>query len=427
MKITKSTLKDRRLWRPVYGRYNASVMMRRLDSLEHAGIDKEALKATRYFATKAYRQYYGNDRVSTYGFVFAIPTRVTRHHTEYADEARCFLPIVDYLDPELTQIIMSELPPVVIDEYHNKKGKAVGAIMFVPIFSDMRQDIKPALRLKLKVNKIIADTARFARDTLKAEIIGLGATLPKMTRFGKDLRKHGILTTTGHAGTVYLICKEFESLMDTIFIRSTKPITVGIVGAGSISSSSAAMILEAYPQTSIVMYDIRREVLAQRIKEIRQKYGVDRVTSARSNDDVLQRSMVIISAVTSRITIGEDIDLRGKVIIDDSQPGSFSRSDVEAHGGQIVWVVGHDNTHEKILTRRSEFRYGDEGLCDSGDVWGCEAEVAALWLAGAIHLAIDDHVDPDTVNRVGNIMDAYGIVRADWQIAGSKVDIGGRP
>ncbi|MFZ1812261.1 MAG: hypothetical protein WAU02_01900 [Candidatus Saccharimonadales bacterium] len=418
MKITRTLLGDKRLWRPVYGRYNPDIMRRRLDGLATAGVTRSKLDASRAFADRAFAHYYQVKKSPHYGFVFAIPTRINRRNDDYISEARHFLPIVDELAPDVVQVLMSELPPVVLDEYHDRDGRAVGAVVFIPIFSDMLRDIRPRIRTKLKVNKIIKDAARFASKTLHAEIIGLGATLPKMTHFGKDFSRRGIVATTGHAGTVHLIYTEFSELVDRNFSG-----TVGVVGAGSISASAAAMILDAYPSARVVMYDIRPKVLRDVVAGLCRTYGRDRAVVASSNDDVLRQGQVIISAITAQLSIDESIDLTDKVIIDDSQPGSFSRKEVEARGGTLVWVVGHDHSRRKVLTRRSRFRYGDEGLCESGDVWGCEAEVASLWLMKQTHLAVDDQVTPEIVRRVGAVMDTAGVGRARWQVAGQPVTL----
>lgn len=410
------------MWSPVYGRYSRDITERRLQDLEAHGLRTAELRKTRQLVQRYFDDYFGVTKTKKYGFAFAIPTRVNRRAGNFNDEVRIFLPIMDQLDEKAAQVFMSEMPPTILDEYCDKSGKTIGAIIFMPIFADMLYDIRPKLWAKMRVNKIVKDSAIFARDKLGAEIIGLGAMLPKLTRFGKDVAKHGIVATTGHAGTVYLIHQEFKAIIDGGYIRPKSAMNVGIIGAGSISSSTATMILASHPDTTISVYDIRKKVLKGVVEQLNHRYP-HRARAASSNDDILRSADIIISAVTSRITVGDDIDLRGKIIIDDSQPGSFSQQEVKRHGGTLVWVVGHDNSSSRFLTRHSKFRFGDEGLVSAGDVWGCEAEVAALWRAGRIDLAVQEQVTPEIVQRVGAILEDAGIGYAQWQASGKHVTL----
>lgn len=419
-RITLNGLPHTRLWKPVYGRFNELITRQRIADLRAAGADESLLAKTETFVDQAYGLYSGRLPSRKYGFVFAIPTRITRHPDADVSEARHFLPIVEQLTPQVAQIFISEMPPSILDEYHDRHGHTVGAIVFVPLLGDMVHDLRPKLYLGLKAHGIVRQTALFARDKLQAEIVGLGATLPKLTRFGRDLARHGLQTTTGHGGTVYLIYRSYNDLSKVYDPNHVK--TIGVIGAGSIGNSAAQLLLERYPDVSVIMYDIRPNVLRKVVERLDANYA-GRCQIATSNKDVRNRATIILSAITSRLKIDDDEDLSGKVIIDDSQPGSFDVDDVEAHGGKLVWVVGHDYTSDKILTCRSEFRYGDAGLSNPGDVWGCEAEVAMLWRAGKTELALREEVSPQAALAIGEVLEEAGIDRAPWQAYGHRVII----
>lgn len=397
-------------------------MLRRLHAVaEHTEVPSGVLNRTDDFIRRVFAEYgHAAEPQKKYGFVFAVPTRIQRASERYMSEAKFFVPIVEYLDKEMRQLFISGLPPAVIDEYHNKDGRAVGAVLFVPLFSDMLHDYRSKLMLKLAVNRVIRDTATFAHHRLGADIVGLGASLPKLTGFGAMLRSRGLLTTTGHGGTVYLILKSVE-----YFLRrghTDLGVPIGIVGCGAIGEASASLLLEKYPDITVIVHDKREGYQRKIVAAMRRRYG-ERAKGARTNDEVLRAASIIISAVTSRITVGQGVDLSGKIIIDDSQPGSFSGPEVRRHGGQLVWVVGHDDTQNKILTRKSNYRFGDTGLADQGDVWGCEAEVATLWMRQRFDLAIDEAVTPISAISVGVEMDDVGISLAAWQEHGRHVTI----
>lgn len=420
--LTDAQLNNRRLWRPQYGKYSRAVMLARLRAIEQQQVaPAKVVEDTEKFINRVFDQYESKKKLDVqYGFVFAVPTRISRSNNLYASEATHFVPIIKYLDQYMRQKFISGLPPAVIDEYFDTDGKAVGAVLFVPLFQDMLKDIRNRLMLKLTVNRVIRDTAKFAHKNLSAEIVGLGATLPKLTRYGKDIRARGLLTTTGHGGTVYTIYKMFKKVSSIYRLKPHE--TVGIIGCGAIGEATASLLLSEYPELRIVMHDIRPSMQSQVIQRLCAKYD-NRIDGAQGNAEVLLRSKVTISAITSRIQIPSQFDMRGKIIIDDSQPGSFSGRQVRDRGGALVWVVAHDNTKGNIVTRPSGYRFGDDGLMEKGDIWGCEAEVAALWLRRRFDLALQDSVSPESTLAIGKEMDAAGIGLAKWQYQGDPVEV----
>lgn len=422
--LNHNDISNHKIWQTRYGKYDLSLMLRRLEDIHNAGLTKgglEDLEVTEAFVRKVFSEFENPSATQhKYGFAFAVPTRITRGSDKYLGEALHFMPVVRRLDANLRQRLISGLPPSVIDEYHRPDGSPSGAVLFVPLYGDMIGDVRNKIKLKFTVKKVIKDTAQFAHRRLGVEIMGLGAMLPKLTAFGAHIRRHGILTTTGHGGTVYLIVKSLEKVRQTLNADPYAPI--GFIGGGSIGEASIRLILDLYPQQQVIVHDKRSTHQRELVKRLTARYG-QRVFGASSNDDVLRHSSIIISAITSRIKVGEDVDLTNKVIIDDSQPGSFDQEDVQAHGGNVVWVVGHDESEDGFLTRRSEYRFGEEGLLHHGDIWGCEAEVGSLWKTGRIDLAITDEVQPSLAMAIGKEMETVGVEVAAWQQHGALVDL----
>jgi hypothetical protein len=415
-KIQFDDLGSNSLWRVHYGRFDRTTTERRFKALEDLGIDAQALQSSREFAQKAYDNFEEVVPPKKYGFVFAIPTRITRERGADVSEARTFLPIVEHVDARIAQTILSEMPPCILDTYYDKEYKPVGAIVYVPLMADMVRDGRFKIVTYHRAKRIIARTARFIKHQLQPDLVGLGATIPKVSGFGKDFAKFHLRTTTGHGGTVYLIWKMFN---DVIRMVSEKSPTIGIIGAGSISASAAAMILATYPTARIIMYDIRPKVLRRVVGQLRNDYG-DRIELAISNYEVIRRSAVIVSAITSRISLPKSLSLKDKIIIDDSQPGSFDPEEVEGLGGTLVWVVG---TFERpYVVRQGSFRYGDGGLADTHDVWGCEAEVISLWNSAKANDRLGAPVTPHDVKRIGSILDQNGVKRSRWQAFGKHLN-----
>lgn len=123
--------------------------------------------------------------------------------------------------------------------------------------------------------------------------------------------------------------------------------------------------------------------------------------------------------------IGKRVNLEGKVIIDDSQPGSFDREQVEARGGSLVWVVGQDTSKSQALHRKGGYNFGETaGLYGKGAVWGCEAEAASIYLEDRQELAVRSHVTPEMAIAIGGLCRSIGVgVASPLQSFGSPVKL----
>jgi hypothetical protein len=397
-------------------------MQRQLDDVAkwaaQAGHDVAAqLEATSQFMSNAFSQFSGDSEAHRdYGFVFAIPTRVRRGTNQFASEAAHFLPIVSLMDDVSRQIFISNLPPCIIDEYGDRKSPH-GAILFVPLFIDMIRDIRNPLLRYYTVKKVINDSANFVNTRFNAKILGLGATLPKLTGYGKAFAASGAAITTGHSGTTWLIIESVKRALAEKLAPDSD--NFGIVGLGAIGTASAKLVLERYPGAHVFVHDIRPKIQSRVVSDLVEKYG-HRIHPCGDNRTVIDKSSIIISAITAEVRLS-DMDLAGKLIIDDSQPSSFDAENVAGQGGKLVWVVGHDHSPSRFVTRESDFRFGEEGLLHHGDVWGCEAEVATLWKSNNIALAVSRPVEPSDVDIIGGLMAQAGIGVADWQQHGRPI------
>ncbi len=416
-----------------YGEYERSTTQRLFDVLasdlskqKPSKSAEDDIEKSLKFIKTAFDNYQGVSRPDNTSFVFVVPTRVMRASDKYGSEVFQFLPILKYVSHDTRQRMLISMPPSIVGEYNrDSKGKQ-GRIVFAPVFGDMIADFGQSLlgryKLRKRVDMIMNDVANFAHIQLGADIIGLGAILPKVTDLGRRIKVDGLITTTGHGGTVWLILETVRKVREDKLVEFDG--RFGVVGAGgAIASATIELLLEKYPKAIITVRDKREDMNRAVEKRFSEKYP-GRVKIAESNLDVLRSANIIISAVTTPISLMEtDIDLTGKVIIDDSQPGSFDLEEVESHGGRLIWVAGTDKKDKPTLVRRDGFTFGEDGLASSSDLWGCEAEVGVLSASKQYGLAVNQPVDVEIIKALDPILRSEKIDVASYQAYGEKLDI----
>lgn len=347
-------------------------------------------------------------------YAFVIPTRASRFSADYWEEVYEFFPAFRHMTHEMAYKILALIPPFKVTSY-GEKDSPKGVVIFAPIYEDMSKDFRTKLGLLLKMRNRVSDSVDFARRVYGVKYVGLGAMLPKITNYGKTIRSK-VVTTTGHAGTSWLIAKFVESAMKDIPTKPGKQIVIGFIGGGSIGLASMQIVSEIYPDVEIITYDKREDVNLQNQNIMRAK-GVE-ILIAKNNDELLLKSDIVVSAITSVLHVYE-LDLRGKIIIDDSQPGSFIREEVEDAGGKLTWVVGRDSSAEKIFSRNDNYHFGPRGLVSSVDVWGCEAEVGVISYFDRPDLAVSGPVDIRSIKEVGKLLEEVNIHESQYQSYGS--------
>lgn len=380
------------------------------------------------------------------GRAFVVPMRSDRRDDNYASESTPFFPLLDPnkfgVASEIRMRAMYGLPPTVLDTYlKSNDDKETGALVLSPMYSDMINDIRPdrnsfaqKIRLLEVGGFVLERTAQFVHGQLGADVVGLGATLPKVTHFGSALRNldgmDKLTTTTGHGGTVYMIVETARKVMEETSIESHGKIGV-IGGAGSIGWSSTVATAEALSDHEIISYDINTARLYGMIGNSRLG---NRVTVGESAADILKNTNIILTAVTGKIDLDDEeyknIDLTGKVIIDDSQPGCFEAAQVEARGGKLIWVVGEDASSSQFITRDgfytsgNPYNYGDKsGLYGPSSEFACGQEAAVIGKTREFHKAITGPVTPENVRIIGELFRAAGVRVAPFQAFGQPVQI----
>lgn len=448
---------------PDYTTFSRDNILTKLDEVRDAVLSEtdsdpveveEAYKKSQYFTNSSFDFYEGTkDLGRRIERAFIVPMRSTRLDNDeissgsgYASESTPFYPLYDPIrfgvPSEIRMRGMYGLPPAILDTYlKSSDDRETGALVLSPVYTDMTRDIRSdkesmAQRIRLmEVGAFVLEkTAQFAHLRLGAKVVGLGATLPKITHFGQALRSmngmENMTTTTGHGGTVHMIVETARKVMEDTSIESHGKIGV-IGGAGSIGWSSTATTLDMIPDHQIISFDINKTRLYGKIGN----EGVGhRVSVAESAADILRNTNIILTAITGRINLDDeeykDLDLTGKVIIDDSQPGCFDAAQVEAKGGKLVWVVGEDGSSSQFITRDGyytdgiPYSYGSHsGLYGSRSEFACGQEAAVIARSGEYHKAITSEVEPRNVRLISELFYATGVRVATFQAFGQRVHI----
>lgn len=370
-------------------------------------------------------------------FAFVVPARMSRHNTEYGQEVETVIPAFRYVPREQRAALMIGLPPFIIDRYNRTEDGKRGYLVLAPVFPDMIEAEPEPGDESLSVGDLLGASRElvnravdFAYGRLGAEVVGLGATLPKYTKYGQYITNPNVVTTTGHGGTIQLILETIrranaESRVDNGLARK-----IGVLGLGAIGLSIAEIMRDEYPDADITVYDVRQKLTA----EVAERIGAH---AAGNEREVIERSGIVVSALPDiRLSLEQlgltPDDLAGKLLVDDSQPAAFDLNEVKEFGATLAWVVGQDG--DDIL--RSDYTYGDT-LAGRKDLFGCEAEAAALarfngelkargyddetrlrWMR---YVAIRQAVTPQIVRTIGYFFKEYGITAAPLQAFGQYV------
>ncbi|RYX79129.1 hypothetical protein EON76_00135 [bacterium] len=360
------------------------------------------------------------------------------------------LPFHPVLDPgfgvshEIRRRAVIGVAPSVIDtSFKSDREGDRGVLIFAPLFSQMIDDIRPnkhdqnqTIALMNAGAAIIRATALFAHEQVGAKVVGLGATLPKMTNYGNALkaidpaRMENLVTTTGHGGTVFMVVETIKKVLE---ITPEDDGKLGVIGgAGSIGWSSTVTALEMLQDRKIHTYDFNVNKLHGNIME----HGLsDQVLPEDNALDVLRNTNIIIAAATRPIDLDKEdplceLDLTGKVIIDDSQPPCFERSQIERRGGKVVWVVGEDASESEFMTRDGlytngiPYNYGnEEGLYGEKSDFACGLEAAMIAHFSAFDDAIRGEVTPEKARIIGRYFTEANVRVAPLQAYSQPVQI----
>ena len=373
------------LWTPSHGAFDSNLALARVEDfatkVSAAGheVTDVMYDSTVRMITDSYNKFEDSkpDRELAGGHAFIVPTRI-RPDVKALNEAYRSLPILEAIDearfnPEVAAQfgsfalkLLEALPPKIIDRYEGSPG----AVIYAPLTSLLLEDFASTTDAIAEARYIVSQTVGFA-ERLGAEVAGLGATIPSLTNYGRAIKlpEDGkMVVTTGHGGTAWLA----GNIAAEAYLNNNDDTrSLGIVGLGAMGSVLAETVSAMLPDAEIAVYDHNTAL----IEKTKANLG-NRVIAAKSMEDVMARSSVILSALTSQIdlsSVPREL-IEGKTIVDDSQPGAFSRQQVIDMGGRLLWVVAQSTNG---LSRETDLNFGGT-LRTQRDFFGCEAEAAVI-------------------------------------------------
>ncbi len=390
------------------------------------------LDATEKFVEAAFAMYSDEPSADTNvmddadgSFAFVVPARMSRNDSEYGEEVEPVIPALRYVPKELRAQMMVGLPPFVIDTYKPDENGRHGVLVLAPVFGDMAEDIE-STSAKMGIAQANVNAAvNFAHRRYGVEVVGLGATLPSLTLYGKKITNKNVITTTGHGGTAQLIAQTMEAGLQA---RGVELQSIGVLGMGAIGASVAEVIADRYSEIPVSIYDTSASKAAKVAERNPGRFSV-----AESDSKLVAENQVVISAITSRFDTAGIAELNGTIVIDDAQPASFDPQAVEALGGTVQWVIGRD---AQGIATRTGYDYATM-LDPHTDVFGCEAEAASIAaymndLRGrgmdeklvhriAEKVAIRSAVDASKVRIISALFKKFGIIASEPQAFGRPV------
>ncbi|MFI5527494.1 hypothetical protein ACIA8O_02950 [Kitasatospora sp. NPDC051853] len=363
---------------------------------------------------------------------FVVPSPISRQDPTRGPEIHHLLPLLDArygVTPSWGQHLLAALPPLVLADYGEHAGRR-GLVLQAPVTADLVTDLEPRAAAE-RISAIVRDTISFARKRFGVQVVGLGAFLPALTRFGRDALPSGTeaafpgrnvpAVTTGHGGTVHLIRRLTLDVLDTVGAvgAGDGPLRIGVIGAaGPIGAAVLATLLAELPDTAFLACD-RPARLGRVDRVVRAAGAEDRTRVTADTGEVLRTCRVTVCAITERLEPDELVpgeDLTGRVLIDAGRPGCLDREQWHKRGARLLWPVGTGTPDPGPLHRRDGYRYGPGiGLLNSHDLWACEAEAAVLALSGEHGAALTGPVTPEAAARIGRLCDQAGVRPAEPQ------------
>ncbi len=396
-------------------------------------VSDDEIEASRLFVESSFAMYEETPKNGEIhpdadgSFAFVVPTRLSRKDPEYGPEVEPIMPILRYLPNEMRAAFAVGLPPLILDTYNRDAEGKRGYLVLAPIWTDMMSDLELGEAYDAAVKRV-NDTVDFAYSRLGAEIQGLGAIIPALTKFGQNIENSNVITTTGHGGTIQIIMETLERAANESYIRPEQLKKIGVLGLGSIGYSIADITRSNYPDAEIRVYDSNPEKVSRVVCSIG-------AIAAESEVELIRDSEVIISAIVTAAgpldleALGVTAaDMEGKLIIDDSQPCSVSPEQVKKLGGTVAWVIGHNGIE------RSSYDFGGSMADGKKELFGCEAEAATIaayygeLLATGMDVqdakeevrkvALRSPVTPDKVRAIAELFEVHNVEAAPLQAFG---------
>jgi hypothetical protein len=311
------------------------------------------------------------------------------------------------------------------EEFYHKGAKNV-LLKLAQTFG--QKTVNEAFAYALRVTPNITDFA-------------LGAILPKISNMGKSIDRRlskGRGIETGHDGTIELIMQTFEQTLEIDNLATHDVFDVGVVGLGAIGNSTAQVLLNRFPNSTIIIHDDIDALTLKRYHELRALVPGEehRIKMADNLLDVFKQSKRIISAVTTPLDDAflemtaqlskaeQEAIFNGTFVIDDSEPGALPMVLAKKLGIIGLKPVGdlsqsgiHRFAIDPISKKKVNWDFGwtpeetenSVGLYGNKSAYGCEFTAISTYLVKRLLLAMEHprmharNVRPADVTAIGQV------------------------
>jgi len=161
-------------------------------------------------------------------------------------------------------------------------------------------------------------------ESRQTKVVGLGALIPSVSRYGADLLPHvrTARITSGHTYTAYALARHVVAVEKIL----GGPQPIAIVGAaGSIGRGTARALCAQLDSRNLLLVDI--ESRNQALQELRAELlsrGCRSVATSTELTSIRDTPVVVCATNATRAIIGAHHLRQGAIIIDDSQPPNIT-------------------------------------------------------------------------------------------------------
>jgi predicted amino acid dehydrogenase len=305
-------------------------------------------------------------------------------HPRDADDLPRMFPWSTQLTSPERRALLPHLKPI-IGEIVEASGFRLG-ILFLPALAE--HIISPHTRGR--VRRMMQEEALPLVAKLGARHLSLGGLTGSLTGYGRRLQnvafELGIDITTGHSVTAVSVARTLAHAWREFDIADV-PRRVALLGVGSVGRAASRLIardLDARSELVLIDTPVRSEHLSSVANELRREVACAVSVELTSHDGRLtdHSACYAAHAVVSAVSTPNVIDPRrvasGTILVDDSQPYCWSRSEAWARASEMRDIAPCEAglIDCRTLGYRSYFPFDFADHDEHGSVvsWSCAVE-----------------------------------------------------
>lgn len=309
------------------------------------------------------------------------------------------------------------------------------AVLFLPMFAE--EMVHPATRRRCRL--ILKQSGMDVVAAAGAKVACLGGLLGSLSRYGRlvddDAQARGVTVTTGHSLTAISVLESYRRAVRSLDLEPERD-HMSILGLGSVGWGFARLLMEKGPRPrhlTLVDTPSRKAHVTSCAEELRERYGqsvtveLTTATGQLQPETACYQSRYLISAVSSPYIVDINRVPPGAVLIDDSQPYCWSRTDAWDRfiKDQDILPCEAGLIDVGRLGYRAHFPFGfadenEEG--GSQTAWCCLTEGLLKVLEPSLPATVGEP-DMDSLNQYYDVFQRYGLQAAELQCGSRKLQV----